>query len=232
MEIAPGLHAISQRQGIFVHAFLVEDGDGFLLVDTLHSTNAKEILNRLKQLGKSARDLTGIVLTHAHRAHLGGLAHLQKLAGVPVYCHEWEADIVAGERRQPCMTLRPMRPYRTWPGQIVSRFVQHPPGRVDHFVTAGDQIGPLQVVSAPGHTPGHVTFYWPERRALFAGDALVNWPAFGSGWPGYVLNPRQQMQTLRNLAELEAEIFCVGHGDPVTINGTALLRGLVDNIAN
>src|SRR5690606_12629938 len=93
MEIAPGLHSLTQRQGIFVHAFLVADGDGYLLVDTLHSTDAHVILEALKRLGKTAQDLTGIVLTHAHRAHLGGLATLQTLTDAPIYCHEWEADI-------------------------------------------------------------------------------------------------------------------------------------------
>lgn len=231
MEIAPGLHSLTQRQGIYVHAFLVADGDGYLLVDTLHSTDAHVILDALKRLGKTARDLTGIVLTHAHRAHLGGLAALQTLTDAPTYCHEWEADIVAGERKQPCMTLRPTRPWRVWPGQVVSRFVKHPPARVDHFISGGDKVGPLEVVFAPGHTPGHLTFYWPERRALMAGDTMVTYPSFGTSWPGYVLNHKQQARTLRQLAELEADVLCVGHGEPVRVNGRGLLRGLVDGMA-
>lgn len=230
MEIAPGLYSMSQVQGIYVHAFLVETEEELILVDTLNSTDAKEILAELERLGRTPADLTAIVLTHAHRAHLGGLAHLRTLTDAPVYIHEWEADIVAGERRQPCMTLRPYRPLRVWPGQIISRFVQHPPSKVDEYIADGDQIGPLQVVAAPGHTPGHVTFFWPERRALFAGDALVNYPSFDSGWPGYMLNLRQQERTLRDLAELEAEVLCVGHGDPVTTNGRVLMRDLVDRV--
>lgn len=230
MEIAPGLYSITQRQGIFVHAFLVADGEDLYLVDTLHSVDATEIVAALKQMGKEPADLTGILLTHAHRAHLGGLATLRTRCNAPVYCHEWEADIVAGERRQPCMTLRPTRPWRVWPGQVVSRFVKHPPAKVDHFIADGDQVGPLQVVRAPGHTPGHVVFYWPERRALFAGDALVNYPRFDSGWPGYMLNLRQQEATLQRLASLEAEYLCVGHGDPVTVNGPQLMGKLAQRV--
>lgn len=227
MEIAPGLHSISQRQGIYVHAFLLEDGDDLVLVDTLNSVDAGQILSTLRRIGRRPEELTAIVLTHAHRAHLGGLAALQRLCQASVYCHEWEADIVAGERRQPCMSLRPARPWRVWPGQIVSRFVKHPPGRVDHFISDGDRIGPLQVIHAPGHTPGHLVFYWPQRGALFAGDALVNYPSFGSGWPGYMLNARQQEKTLERMVELEADLLCVGHGNPVTVNGRELLQGLV-----
>lgn len=230
MEIAPGLYSVSQSQGIFVHAFLVADGDGLYLVDTLHSTDASEILAELERIGKDVSDLTGIVLTHAHRAHLGGLATLRALCDAPVYCHEWEADIVAGERRQPCMTLRPMRPLRVWPGQIVSRFVRHPPSKADHFVDDGDRVGPLEVVHAPGHTPGHVVYYWPDRRALFAGDALVNYPRFDSGWPGFMLNLRQQERTIQRLATLEAELLCVGHGDPVTVGGPRQMGQLAERV--
>ena len=32
-----------------------------------------------------------------HRGHLGGLATLKQLSGAPVYGHEWEADIIAGD---------------------------------------------------------------------------------------------------------------------------------------
>ena len=50
---------------------------------------------------------------------------------------------------------------------------KHPPCDVDAYIHDGDRIGPLHVVHAPGHTPGHLAFYWPERRMLFCGDAVV-----------------------------------------------------------
>src|SRR5712692_7696343 len=120
MEIAPGLHSVLEAQGGYVHAFLVDEGEGLTLIDTLYSSDARYILEALTTIGKSVKDIKRIVLTHAHRAHLGGLAKLKELSGALVYSHEWEADIIAGDRKQQCNTLFPMKPLIIWPLQIGS----------------------------------------------------------------------------------------------------------------
>ena len=85
-------------------------------------------------------------------------------------------------------------------------------------------MGPLCVSFAPGHSPGHLAFYWPERRALIAGDAVATWPFFQLGWPAFTLNPTHHARSLRKLAEFDAEIVCVGHGDPIRTGGAARIR--------
>jgi glyoxylase-like metal-dependent hydrolase (beta-lactamase superfamily II) len=227
MEIAPGIYSISQKQGIFVHAFLLDDGDGLTLIDTLYSADARQIFEQIQQIGKNISDLKRIVLTHAHRAHLGGLALLKQSSGAGVYCHAWEADIVAGERSPQCMSLMPMHPYRLWHYQVGSRFGRHKPCAVDQLLADGNRVGPLTVIHAPGHTPGHLVFYWPERRALFAGDALVSYPTLEAGWPAFTLNIKQNQGTVRDLAGLDTETLGVGHGDPLTTDVYGRLQDLL-----
>ena len=41
-------------------------------------------------------------------------ATLQRLSGATVCAHEWEADIIAGERKAQAVPLRPARPLRTY----------------------------------------------------------------------------------------------------------------------
>ncbi|MHB8933595.1 MAG: MBL fold metallo-hydrolase [Bellilinea sp.] len=52
------------------------------------------------------------------------------------------------------------------PAKVVTRASDEP-----------DQILPildgLHVLDTAGHTPGHLSFYQPERRVLFAGDSIV-----------------------------------------------------------
>lgn len=229
MEIAPGVYSIMQKTGIYVHAFLLDNGDGLTLIDTVYSTDARFILEELGRIGRSPKDIQHIVLTHAHRAHLGGLAVLQAASGAPVYCHAWEADIVAGDRKPQNMSLAFMRPYRLWQYQVASRFGSHPPVTVDQLIEHGSQVGPLQILYAPGHTPGHLVFYWPERKALFAGDALVTYPEFGPGWPAFMLNDKQNWVSLRQLSQLDIELLGVGHGEPILTGGGESLRALVKN---
>jgi len=85
----------------------------------------------------------------------------------------------------------------------------------------------VQVSHTPGHSPGHLAFYWPQRRVLFTGDAVVTSPQFMTGWPGFVLNAKQHQASLHHLAEFDAEILAVGHGEPILTAGAAQLRGLL-----
>jgi glyoxylase-like metal-dependent hydrolase (beta-lactamase superfamily II) len=232
MEIAPGVHSIGQRQGGQVHAFLIDNGHSLTVIDTLYDTNAARILAAIRRLGRSPADLTSIALTHGHRSHLGGLAALKRLTGATVYAHGWEADIIAGERKAQPVTWRPVRPVRTWwptyPFQLGINlgFGKHPACPIDHAVGDGDAIGPLQVIHAPGHSPGHLAFYWPERRTLFAGDAIVTWPTVAPGWPAFNLNPTQHGASLRRLAGFEVDVVGVGHGEPMLRNAAERLQTL------
>lgn len=226
MQAAPGIYSLGQSQGGHVHAFLLDDGNGLTLIDTLFDTDARRILAQVQAIGKTAQDIKHIILTHAHRSHLGGLARLKELTGAQVYAHEWEADIISGDRRAQPVSMLPQPPYRGYPLQIGLNLNlgKHVPITVDHFVHEGDRIGPIQVVFAPGHSPGHLAFYWEERRALIAGDAICTWPSFMLGWRAFMLNPKQHQISLHRLAELDAEVLCVGHGEPVTSGGTIRLR--------
>ena len=114
VELAVGLWAIGQRKGGRVHAFLCDDGNELTLVDTLFDTSGARILEQIELIGRKPSDLKHIVLTHGHRSHLGGLAALKAATGATVYSHEWEADIIGGERIAERPGLLPRSPLRTW----------------------------------------------------------------------------------------------------------------------
>ncbi|HEV2743362.1 MAG TPA: MBL fold metallo-hydrolase [Rubrobacter sp.] len=178
------------------------------------------------------QDLKRILLTHGHRSHLGGLATLKRLSGATVYSHEWEADIIAGERTAQPVTIVPMRPLGTYWRVYYLQFGaalgrgKHPPCTVDSTLNDGDTVGPVRVLHTPGHTPGHLAFWWPEHRALFAGDAIATYPVFEAGWPAFNLNPTQQRTSLRRMADLGAEVLAVGHGEPITAGATQRVLSL------
>ncbi len=233
MEIIPGLYSLGDNSGGYVRAFLIDDGTELTLIDTLLDQGGKLVLAELDSLGKKPQDLKRIILTHAHQSHLGGLAALKAATGARVYCHDWEADIIEGKRKvevPQSTTLFPQKPYQIYALQVafVLGLRMPPPCQVDENLKDGDHIGPLTVMGAPGHTPGSITFYWPEKKALIAGDIVSTWPEIALGWPQITLDNKQNRESVGKLCDMtQAEVICVGHGQPVIQAANQVMRDLV-----
>jgi glyoxylase-like metal-dependent hydrolase (beta-lactamase superfamily II) len=216
-QLADGVWSLGHGKGGHVHAFLLETGRELSLVDTLFEDDARLVLQAIARLGRQPSDLKRIALTHGHRSHLGGLAALKQATGATVHAHVWEADIVAGDRRAQAVSILPHQSLRLIPFQLglwLDR-PRHRPAPVDELLVEGEAFGPLQVLHAPGHSPGHLAFWWPERRFVIAGDGIATWPTLCAGWKAFNLNHAQHRATLARLAALDARIVGVGHGDPI-----------------
>ncbi len=100
---------------------------------------------------------------------------------------------------------------------------------IDAELAAGERVGPLSVVAAPGKSPGEVALYWPERRILIVGDAIIGNP------PGRCSLLREQVmddpallrQSLRRLLELDFDALLVGDGVSIMGGARDRLRELV-----
>lgn len=227
MEIAPGVYSMGQDKGGHVHAYLLDDGNGLTLIDTLYDDDATVVLAEIARIGRTPSDLKRIILTHAHKSHVGGLAALKAASGATVCAHDWEVDIIAGRRKATPVSKVPRRPLSVYKLQLglALGLGRHAPCEVDHRLKSGDRIGPLEVVETPGHTPGCLSFWWPERRALFAGDVIATWPEFAAGWPGLTLDNERNMRSVHQLTDFgNAEILGIGHGEPIVRDAAAAIR--------
>lgn len=45
----------------------------------------------------------------------------------------------------------------------------------DVLLQPGDRVGSLEVIAAPGYTPGHVAYLDTRDRTLFAGDTFTSY---------------------------------------------------------
>ena len=230
MEIAPGVYSMGNWRGGRVHAFLLDDGHELTLVDTLFEPDGRVILAQIKAIGRTPADVKRIILTHAHRSHLGGVAALKRASNATVCAHEWEVGIVEGRRKAERVHLLPMPPYRTFPLQLGLNLHldKHDYCPVDRHIHDGEELGPLVVVATPGHTPGHLSFCWPERHLMITGDIVATWPILEPGWRAFNLNAQEHCASLRRMAEFKPTLLAVGHGDPVRDIGTEHLHALVE----
>jgi glyoxylase-like metal-dependent hydrolase (beta-lactamase superfamily II) len=203
----------------FVNSYLVDGGDGLTLIDTALPRSQKAILARAEEL---RRPIICIALTHAHGDHVGSLDALKDALG------DVEVLISARDARllRKGMTLDPDEPQVKLRGS-------YPGARTapTRLLEAGDRIGALEVVPAPGHTPGHVAFLDTRDRTLYCGDAFST---LGGVATSAKANPRfplpavatwhrpTALQSAQALRALDPARLAPGHGKVVEAPGPAM----------
>jgi glyoxylase-like metal-dependent hydrolase (beta-lactamase superfamily II) len=75
-----------------------------------------------------------------------------------------------------------------------------------------------------------VAFHCEERDVLVVGDAVATWPRLDAGWPGFNLNQGQYRDSLRRLAQVEAGVIAVGHGEPLTEGAVEHVHDLAERL--
>ena len=94
---------------------------------------------------------------------------------------------------------------------------------VEEGFEAATDCGSLFAVHTPGHTEDHLGFYWPVRRAFFAGDLVL-----GEGdttWVAEYLGcVADYLDSIEKLQALELDVLYPTHGPPLTDPKEALAR--------
>jgi glyoxylase-like metal-dependent hydrolase (beta-lactamase superfamily II) len=144
----------------FVNCYLVVDGDGLTLIDTMVGGSAKTIMAAATRLGAP---IARIGLTHAHNDHIGSLDRLHELLpNAEVLISARDARLLRKDK-----SVDPNEPQQKLRGGI--------PG-ADTIPTRtledGDMVGSLRVIATPGHTPGHVAFLDTRDGTLLCGDVF------------------------------------------------------------
>ena len=95
------------------------------------------------------RPIARVLLTHAHMDHIGSLDALH--ASVP------DAEVIISARDARLMA----KDMSLDPGEPVDKLRGGYPGaetKPDRTIAAGDRVGSLEAIAAPGHTPGQLAF--------------------------------------------------------------------------
>jgi glyoxylase-like metal-dependent hydrolase (beta-lactamase superfamily II) len=204
MKVADGLYAfvwtsITENN---CNSYLI-DGPAKILIDPGHFRLFDYLESRLKAVRIEVPDIDLVLVTHAHPDHLEAVRRFQNHRTLfALSAEDWRLIEPTGDQ---------LKGYNAG---------ARPP---DFFLGPGDlNINGirLKIIPAPGHSPGSVAIYWPDRKALFTGDVIFRDGLGRTDLPGG--NGSVLKRSIKELSSIDCELLLPGHME--IIKGSAEIK--------
>ena len=175
------------------------DGEMVILIDPGHSRHLDKLFSQMEGDGISPDEIDLILITHSHPDHFEGLeAFFDKPVRIAM-CREEERYLRENGRLLFDMMGQPIPKYR-----------------VDFFLKEGElhlKERTFHIYQTPGHSPGSLSIYWPEKKILFTGDVVFYG---GIGRTDFLEgDSKLLMESIERLSHLDIELLLPGHGEIV-----------------
>ena len=220
-----------------VNMHVLADGDRVTLVDCgvwrpdLPDGGMGAVEAGLAADGYALRDVSRIVVTHAHIDHYGLAGRLMELTGAELAMHTHtdldcekyrHPDTARARRRDTYADHGVSEAERTDLADHLTRWMPylHSVVEASRRLRGGEELvvgeDRWEVVHTPGHSLGHVCLWSPAHRVLLSGDHLlpgITPPVtFERGFDADPL--RSYLESLRRVAALGPSLVFPGHGRP------------------
>lgn len=170
-------------------------------------------MKQIIQIIPPGENLSAVLITHSDADHCGGAAYIRENTGALIFASEIES--LAMRKGQMSRKLSPKwyeKPYYYASSTLFSVAAMH----TDSILRAGKPVQyfpGLSVLHSPGHTPGHLSFFYDSERILFAGDSIRK-DSHGNPSPSIGANTWSRSRAARSfseLLELNPSIIACGH---------------------
>ncbi|WP_342250957.1 MBL fold metallo-hydrolase [Sphingomonas sp. OTU376] len=157
-----------------INAYLIEDGDRKILVDTgagdLFGPAGGKLLRSLEAAGVRPEQVTDVLITHVHTDHSGGLARddAPVFPKARVHVAKADVDLFTGPRLPSDM------PVRLHDEAVAALGPYARSGQLQPFSGRRVLLPGLNAIPTPGHTPGHTIYRFESdgQSIEFWGDLV------------------------------------------------------------
>lgn len=189
------------------------NGPERVLIDPGHLAHFDHVEKGLNAIGLELNDIGHVICTHAHPDHIEAVQLFKKSnAKFAMHREEWHL-------------AKSMEKFLIASGVDVNDFMP------DVFIEEGEfpigNIG-LKIFHTPGHSPGSISIYWPEEKALFTGDLIFQDGLGRTDLPGG--NSQELKESINRISTLPADYLFSGHGNIITNGGD--VRGNFEHVKN
>lgn len=206
-----------------IHPVIIMDDNEMILVDCGYSGFMPLIEDAMKAENLDCNQLTKIVITHHDHDHMGALADFKfKYPNIKVVASEIEAPFISGEKKN--LRLEQAEAMQDTLSEDQKAFGEAfceilrnvKPVNVDILVHDGevmDWCGGCEIISTPGHTPGHISLFIKNKTTMITGDAAVledNQLVVAN--PQFTLDLDKANKSLTKLMSYDVETFICYHG--------------------
>lgn len=170
-------------------------------------SNEREEHEIAKFIESKGLKLSHMLNTHMHLDHSIGDNYIQTTYGLPVECNS------ADEQLAQMLTIQSQMfhlPYRANVNLTIG--TNHDDG--EQLIIAGSKC---LVIHVPGHTPGHLAYYFPAEGVVFSGDVLFRMSIGRTDLPGGDYNTLQSSIADKLFTLPSDTIVLTGHGPSTTI---------------
>lgn len=173
------IEAIELDNGVWkLYPVLIRDNSNIVLIDTGLPENRNELIEKIQSLGIKPEEIDSVILTHQDLDHIGNANYFAAL-GAKIYASKKDAPYIEGKKDLIKYTMLKEKEYKTEVEEAIfadiSKHLETVRVMVDYIVEDEeilDLVGGLQIISTPGHTPGHISIYSVREDILISGDAV------------------------------------------------------------
>ena len=207
-----------------VNCHVIIGAPGCVVVDTGTPGSEDKIGRALKEHCRGFRDVTLIVVTHAHTDHAGSAARLRELTGAPILAHAGDLDYYERRKEMTYCVAHWWGPLFLRSGVPVEPYLPFTPDILLRDDASVD-LGRYGIDGVARHTPGHTA--GSVSVELGSGDALVG-DLVASGVflgglirkghamrPPFEDDPQAVSEELLGMVDAGMKRFHMGHGGPL-----------------